>query len=148
MNDINKNDLLYVCTLIEYMGRETKNRRSYIVEILGKDELIRLLDLAEVNHCLSLEQVSDELITEYKIQVGEFDSVGSSLYTVPSIDAIAKDYMYLIIDTIGEFQSLVDALITVMTSFITDEITDFNSSVYYSNPNYLKESYLHGELLA
>ena len=35
----------------------------------------------------------------------------------------------------------------VFSSFISDEISNFNSSVYYSNPDYLKHSYLQGELL-
>ncbi|WP_125005709.1 DUF3990 domain-containing protein [Clostridium tagluense] len=35
----------------------------------------------------------------------------------------------------------------VFQSFISDEISDFNISVYYSNPEYLKYSYLEGKLL-
>ena len=33
-------------------------------------------------------------------------------------------------------------------SFITDEISDFNSNVYYTNPDYLRCSYLEGRMLA
>jgi len=39
MNDNQRNDLFYVCSLIEFIGRKTKNRRSTIVEILGKKNL-------------------------------------------------------------------------------------------------------------
>jgi len=39
-------------------------------------------------------------------------------------------------------------IIDVFSSFITDEISDFNSSVYYTNPDYLRCSYLSGEMLA
>lgn len=145
---MSNNNLLYVCTLIEYMGRVTMNKRSEIVKLLGKDELNRLIDLADVYHSLSLEEVSDELINELGIPNGLYDSVGSSKYNVPTIDAIAKDFMYLVINTIATDQNLTDAIYNVFTSFISDEITDFNSSVYYSSPDYLKESYLHGELLA
>ena len=35
----------------------------------------------------------------------------------------------------------------VFSSFISDEISDFNSSVYYSNPDYLRCSYDEGILL-
>ncbi|WP_242954324.1 hypothetical protein [Clostridium oryzae] len=49
MNDNQKNDLFYVCSLIEFIGRKTKNRRADIVEILGKKELERQLELAEFN---------------------------------------------------------------------------------------------------
>lgn len=39
------------------------------------------------------------------------------------------------------------ALMDVFSSFISDEISDFNSNIYYSNPDYLKWSYLEGKLL-
>ena len=35
----------------------------------------------------------------------------------------------------------------VFSSFISDEISNFNSNVYYSNPDYIKCSYEAGELL-
>ena len=40
------------------------------------------------------------------------------------------------------------AIIDVFSSFITDEISDFNSNVYYTNPDYLRCSYLEGKMLA
>ena len=36
----------------------------------------------------------------------------------------------------------------IFSSFITDEISDFNSNVYYTNPDYLRCSYLEGKMLA
>lgn len=148
MNEIQKNNLFYVCSLIEYIGRETKNRRSTIVKMLGKEELERQLELAEVNHCLSFEEVSDEIIEEFNIKEGDFDSVGLSKYTVPSFQVIGKEYQRLIIDVISEENNVIDVLYSVFESFISDEISDFNSSVYYSSPEYLKYSYLEGKLLA
>lgn len=38
-------------------------------------------------------------------------------------------------------------IIDVFSSFISDEISDFNSNVYYSNPDYLRCSFLEGEML-
>ena len=148
MNDNEKNDLFYVCSLIEFIGRKTKNRRSIIVDILGKKELKRQLELAEVNHCLSFKQVSDEIIEYFNIEDGDFDSVGMCKYTVPSVQSIGKDYQRLIIDVMNENSEVVDTLYKVFKSFISDEISDFNSSVYYSSPQYLKYSYLEGKLLA
>ena len=37
MNDKLKDDLFYVCSLIEFTARKTKNRRSVIVNALGID---------------------------------------------------------------------------------------------------------------
>lgn len=147
MNDTLKNDLFYVCCLIEFIGRKTKNRRATIVQILGKEELARQLDIAEVNHCLSFEQVSDEIIEYFNIPEGDYDTVGLCKYNVPSIQAIGKVYQRLIISIISEQDNLVDILFKVFNSFISDEISDFNSSVYYSNPEYLKYSYLEERLL-
>jgi len=148
MNDTQKNDLFYLCSLIEFIGRKTKNRRAIIVKILGKKELDRQLGLADVNHSLSFEQVSDEIIEYFNIEEGEFDSVGLCKYNVPSFQAIGKEYQRLIIDVCLEQDNTVDVLYAVFQSFISDEISDFNSSVYYSTPEYLKYSYLEGKLLA
>ncbi|EDS78096.1 conserved hypothetical protein [Clostridium botulinum C str. Eklund] len=147
MTDELKNDLFYVCSLIEFIGRKTKNRRSTIVQILGRKELERQLDIAEVNHCLSFEQVSDEIIEYFNIQEGDFDTVALCKYNVPSVESIGKVYQRLIVSVLLEQNNLVDVLFDVFNSFISDEISDFNSSVYYSNPQYLQYSYLEGKLL-
>lgn len=148
MNEKLKNDLFYLCSLIEFIGRITKNHRGKIVEVLGKDELKRQLSLAEVNHTLSFEQVSDELIDEFQIQIGNFDTVSECLYSVPSFLAIGKEYQRLIFAVQETNENIIDTLFNVFTSFISDEISNFNSSVYYSNPDYLKWSYFEGELIA
>ena len=66
MTEKERNDYFYVCALIEYIARETKNKRGVIVSALGLDGLEKQLHDAEVNHCLSFEQVSDELIEQYQ----------------------------------------------------------------------------------
>ena len=147
MNEQDKNNIFYVCSIIEYLGRKTKNRRADIVNFLGKMEIKRQLELAEVNHCLSLEQVADELIEEYHISDGIFDSVGKCHYPVPSVFAIAKNYQRLILNDIQLGKKVSDAFCDVFQSFVSDEISDFNSSVYYSSSEYLKASYEEGKLL-
>lgn len=147
MTSIVRNDLFYICSLIEFIARKTKNRTSDIVKILGKNEIERQLNLAEVNHCLSFEQVSDEIIEFFNIKDGDFDAIAMCKYSVPSVQSIGKVYQRLIADTISASESVTDKLIEVFNSFISDEISNFNSSVYYSNPDYLKHSYLQGELL-
>lgn len=41
----------------------------------------------------------------------------------------------------------VDALIEVYNLFISSKIDDYNSSVYYENPNYIFECYKEKEML-
>lgn len=147
MNEEDKNNIFFVCSIIEYLGRKTKNRRTDIIELLGKKEIMRQLELAEVNHSLPMEQVADELIEELHISEGSYDSVGNSRYPIPSVSGIAKNYQRLIISDAKAGKEISDAFFDVFKSFISDEISDFNSSVYYSSPEYLKVSYEEGKLL-
>lgn len=57
MSNQEKDDLFYLCSLIEYIGRKTNNHRGDVVRMIGKGELNRLYKLASVNYCLSFEQV-------------------------------------------------------------------------------------------
>ena len=55
MTEKERNDYFYVCSLIEYIARETKNHRGYIVKCIGQEGIENLLYDAEVNHCLSFK---------------------------------------------------------------------------------------------
>ena len=97
-----QNDYFYVCSLIEYIARETKNKRGTIVNLLGKKGIEKQLYDAEVNHCLSFDQVSDELIEFYKIPEGDFDTISTCKYTVPNFMDISKLYSIMIEDCAEE----------------------------------------------
>lgn len=141
-----ENDILYVCSMIEYVARKTKNHRSDIVLALGKKEIERQLRVAEVNHSLSFEQISDEWIEDYKIEMGNFDTIGNCKYQVPSETAIGSVYQGLVLQFAKD--DITQQIINVFTSFMSDEISNFNSDLYYTNPDYLKCSYEAGRLLA
>lgn len=146
MTENERNDLFYVCSLIEYTARQTKNKRKIIVQALGEDGVAKQLYDAPVNHCLSFEQVSDELIEYYKIPQGDFDTITDCEYTVPSFTAIGSLYCTMIEDCAGPGKEI-DGLIDIFSSFISDEISNFRSDVYYQNPSYLECSYKAGYLL-
>lgn len=141
-----KDDIFYVCTLIEFTARRTKNHRGDIVRKLKKEDIAHQLKVAEINHCLSFEQVSDELIEDYGITEGNFDTVKECRYTVPSVTSIGRVYQQLVLSAMAG--DAAQGIIDVFSSFISDEISDFNSNVYYSNPDYLRCSYEDGKLLA
>lgn len=42
---------------------------------------------------------------------------------------------------------VVDALVQVYRSFLSNKIDDYNSSVYYENPSYLFECYKQNKML-
>lgn len=147
MTEQEKDNLFFVCTMIEYVSRQTKNHRHVVVDCLEPDGLDYELQHADVNHCLPMEQVSDEWIEEYHIPTGNFDNVADCRYTVPSVTSIGRLYQRLILDVQHE-QPLVDVMRSVFSSFIMDEINYFNSNVYYQNPDYLRCSYEAGHMLA
>ena len=147
MNNKRNDDIFYVCTMIEYVARVTNNRRKDIVEKLSKKSIEHQLKVANVNHCLSFEQVADEWIEQYEIPNGNFDSVSKCRYSVPSVTSIGRVYQQLVLATTEE-NNEAQGIIDVFSSFISDEISNFNSNVYYSNPDYLRCSYEEGMLLA
>ena len=147
MTEKQKNDVLYVCSLIDTISRKTKNHRHYVIRHFTKAGIERQLRLAEVNHCLSFEQVSDELIEDLNIPDGDFDTAAECRYTVPSATSIGMLYQGLVLSTMKD-EDAAQAILDVFSSFITDEISDFNSNVYYTNPDYLRCSYLEGKMLA
>ena len=146
MTEKQKNDFFYVCSLIEYIARQTQNKRGAIVNILGREGIEKQLYDAEVNHCLSFEQVSDEIIQQYKIPEGTFDTITECKYTVPGFLDIGKLYSIMIEDCAEEGKE-VDELMKIFSSFISDKISDFQTDVYYQNPSYLECSYEAGYLL-
>ena len=146
--DPKDNDLFYTCSLIDYIARTTKNKRSDIVDFLGKDRVERIYELADVYHCDMIERVSQDFIDEARIPMGNFDNVGACRYAIPTYWDIGKVYKRLI-KSVAETKniSIVDALIEVYHSFICAKIDDYNSSVYYENPSYIYESYMENKML-
>jgi uncharacterized membrane protein len=63
------------------------------------------------------------------------------------VTAIGRVYQRLIFDVMKSNQ-LIETIKLVYSSFISDEISNYNSNLYYSNPDYLKCSYEEGMLLA
>ena len=147
MTEKQMDDVYYVCSLIEYTARKTQNHRQDIVQHFTKADMERQLRLAEVNHCLSFEQVSDELIEDYNISDGTFDTVAECRYTVPSFTSIGRLYQGLVLSAMKN-DDAAQAILDVFSSFISDEISDFNTDLYYQNRDYIECSYKEGKLLA
>jgi hypothetical protein len=143
------NDLFFVCSLVEYIGRQTKNRRSLVVNKLGPEELSRLLELADVYHCVPIESTAGDLIQKYSITAGDYDNVSFCRYDVPTVFDIAKTYKRLIIAIVAALKlPPINALIILYNSWLSDKIEDYNSSMYYENPQYIFESFMQGAAIA
>ncbi|MFA6402739.1 MAG: hypothetical protein WCX31_14135 [Salinivirgaceae bacterium] len=142
------NNLFFLCSLIEYIGRKTKNHRNVIVNAIGKNDLQHILDLADIYHNENMDKLTFELIEKHNIKDGVFDNVLNAKYSIPTHWDIGKVYKRLIIDvTKMENKPLVEALIEVYNLWLSRKIEDFNSSIYYESPEYLFQSYLMGDNL-
>ena len=141
------NNLFYTCSLIEYISRKTKNKRATVVNKLGKKRIEKIYELADIYHCDNIERVSEDFIEEACIDEGTFDNVAECRYAIPSYWDIGKVYKRLIKRVTEDGTSVVDAIVEVYHSFISEKIDDYNSSVYYENPNYIYECYKEQKML-
>ena len=142
-----ENDLFFVRSLIEYIARKTKNTKKYIVEKLGKEKIQKIYDLAEVYHSENIEEVSDKLIEDSKIENGNYDIISNCNYSVPTYWDIGKVYKRLIIMCNDNEEKYVDTAIEVLSSWIIKRIDNYNSSMYYENPSYIYQCYLENKIL-
>ena len=142
-----ENDLFFVCSVIEHIGRATNNRRSDVVAALGKDVISKYIELADIYHCEPIENTALDLIEKHGIANGGYDNTTLD-FAVPSVFDIAKVVKRLIV-SVAESNSttLVDSLVEIYSSWIIDKINDYSCSMYYENPEYLYMSYLEGEPL-
>lgn len=145
---VKENDLFFTCSLIDYIARKTKNTRAKTVNALGKKNLEKIYDLADIYHSDNIDRVSDDFIKEADIKTGNFDNVAECKYAIPTHWDIGKVYKRLI-KSVAEYEKIgiIDALWKVYNSFISAKIDDYNSSMYYENPSYLLECYLENKVI-
>ena len=145
--DRKENDLFYTCSLIEYIGRKTKNTRAAVVNALGRSRISKIYELADVYHSDSLDRVSDDFIQDAMITGGSFDNVASAKYAVPSHWDMGKVYKRLILGISRETgMDIVDALFAAYNSFVSNKIDNYNSSFYYDAPQNILNAYLYHEI--
>jgi hypothetical protein len=143
--DQKENDLFFTCSLIDYIARKTKNKRCDIVNALGKKNITKIYDLADVYHCDNIERVSDDFIKSASIKTGNFDNVSAARYALPSHWDIGKVYKRLILGIARERElDIIDALFEAYNSFVSEKIDDYNSSFYYDAPQNILNAYLYG----
>lgn len=64
----NKDDLFYVCSMIEFVARETHNKVKDVVGKMTDEDLVHQLRTAGVNHCLSLNRYVMNGLKNIKLQ--------------------------------------------------------------------------------
>lgn len=142
-----KNDgaLFFACSLIEFIGRKQKQKRSEVVRMMGMDILRRIYNYADVLHCEPIASVADEYIEICDILTGDFDNISKCRYEVPDYWTIGEVYERLIEDVcIGD---VVEKMQEVYLSWIDAKISNYNTDFFYQARDYIKECYLAGEVL-
>ena len=141
------NDLFYVCSLIEYIGRERKLRRADVVSGLGENTVRRIYKYADTFHCEPIAKVADDFITMRNLPVGDFDNVATCRYEVPGYWDIGAVYARLIED-VRDDADLISRLFEVYSSWMSDALSRFNSDLFYQSRGYIAECYRAGHVIA
>ena len=143
----NNSALFYTCSLIEFIGRKRKLRRSELVKYMGREAIDRIYRYADVFHCEPIEKTADDFITKLDIPEGDFDNVASCRYTVPDYWTIGEVYERLIEDVAGDDEEhITDTLVEVYSSWIDMAISNYNTDFYYQSREYIYLCYREGRI--
>ena len=141
----NNNNLFFTCSLIELIGRITKNTRKDVVEYLG-DDLKRIYSHADVFHCEPIEKVADDFIVRNSVKEGDYDPVSKAKYSVPDYWDIGEVFQRLVEDVSDE-NHVVEGIRKVFSSWIAERILNFNSDLFYQPREYIAECYRVGVII-
>ncbi|MFI3208210.1 MAG: hypothetical protein R3Y40_03670 [Eubacteriales bacterium] len=145
--EIQEDDLYFVCYMIERIARRLKQRNSYVVNAIGKAELERALSLSNVLHCVNPLEVEDEWIEEHHLVEGEFDitDVDRELVNeIPYPTQMGKVYKRLIISTEVPEENYADGILRVYNNEICETIDNYNGSAYYEPSYVIARAYFDG----
>lgn len=142
----NNSALFYTCSLIEFLGRETKNKRSDILTYLGRENVARIYEYADVFHCEPIAKVADDFKQIVQIPMGTYDNVSACQYDVPDYWDIGEVFERLIEDSY-EKDKVIDGIFEVYESWFAERILNFNSDLFYQSREYLALCYQEGEIL-
>ena len=145
--EIKKNDVYFICYMIERVARKLHQRNKYVVNTIGKEQLEHLISVANVVHAENPLAVEDDWIEEYNLAKGNVDvtAVDSELVTtIPSTTQMGKVYQRLVYDTMQPGESEVEGIIRVYNDEICDVIDNYNCSAYYEPSYVIARAYQNG----
>ena len=145
----NNSDLFYTCSLIEYIGRKQKQRRETVVKLLGQETIRLIYRYADVFHCEPIAKTADDFIHICNIPVGAYDNLEKAKYEIPDYWTIGEVYERLIEDVSEDStEAIVDTIMAVYSSWISDAISNYNTDFYYQSREYICQCYTEGEVCA
>ncbi len=145
--EIKRDDLYFVCYMIERVARHIKQRNKYVVNTIGYDNLYHLLSVANVLHAENPLKVENDWINDYSLETGDFDitAVNKELATIiPSPLDMGAVYERLIVDTLSSKENYVEGIIRVYNNEICDVIDNYNCSAFYEPSYVIARAYQNG----
>ncbi|MDO5860244.1 hypothetical protein [Methanobrevibacter sp.] len=145
--DIEINDLYFICYMIERVARNIKQKNKYVVNTIGRDGLYHLISCAEVLHCENPLKVEADWINDYELENGNYDitDVDKELATIiPTPLDMGAVYQRLIINTLSSKEDYVDGIIRVYNDDICDVIDNYNCSAFYEPSYVMARAYQNG----
>ena len=145
--DIEINDLYFVCYMIERVARHIHQRNRYVVNTIGRDGLYHLISVANVLHAENPSKVEDDWIKDYDLKDSDFDitAVDKELAEkVPSALEMGEVYQRLINDTLDSKEDYVDGIMRVYNDEICETIDNYNCSAFYEPSYVIARAYQSG----
>ncbi|XME03310.1 hypothetical protein QYZ88_003770 [Lachnospiraceae bacterium C1.1] len=145
--EIEVNDLYFVCYMIERVARHIHQKNKYVVNTIGKDGLYHLISVANVLHSENPTKVEDDWINDYGLKESDFDitDVDKELAEkIPTPLEMGEVYQRLINDTLDSKEDYVDGIIRVYNNEICDVIDNYNCSAFYEPSYVIARAYQSG----
>ncbi|WP_026835690.1 hypothetical protein [Eubacterium xylanophilum] len=145
--DIEEDDLYFICYMIERVARHIHQRNRYVVNTIGKEELYHLISVANVLHSENPLKVEDDWIRDYNLEYGDFDitDVDRELAErIPTELEMGRVYQRLIVDTMDSKEDYVDGIVRVYNNELCDVIDNYNCSAFYEPSYYIAKAYQEG----
>jgi len=131
---IQKDDVYFICYMVERVARRIHQKNSYIVNKIGKKQLEHLISVANVLHSENPKSVEDDWIEEYQLEEGNVDvtDVDKDLVDrIPTALQMGKVYQRLISDT-------------MQMEEICEVLDNYNASAYYEPSYVIARAYQNG----
>ena len=133
--------------MIERVARHIKQKKKYVVNTIGKDELYHLISCANVLHCENPLKVENDWINDYDLKQGNYDitNVDKDIAEIiPSPIDMGAVYQRLIRDTMSSKENYLDGIIRVYNNEICDVIDNYNCSAFYEPSYVIARAYQNG----
>lgn len=145
--DIEKDDLFFICYMIERVARHLHQKNKYVVNTIGKTGLTHLISVANVLHSENPLKVQSDWIEQYNLQPGDFDitNVDRELADrIPTELEMGSVYKRLILDTMDTKEDFVDGIIRVYNNSLCEVIDNYNCSAFYEPSYVIARAYQNG----